>query len=268
MIEYREVTAPGGVATGARVRGERGSALLFVHGVGSTAAIWDPQLRAFGSEYRCAAVELRGNGVPKPEPEPANITREGYAQDALAVADALGFDRFTIVGCSLGGVIAFELWRRAPSRVAAMVVVGSFARYPNAREAAEDMKAAVRAAGSMPAFARARAAKLGLAPERLAETVEQMASKNVESYLAATEATWTGNYIETLPTISVPVLVTCGERDVVAPPELAREIAAGVPFARLAFVPGAGHVANADNPEAFDSLLRGFLQSAALPPTE
>jgi len=262
VIEYRTVSAPDGVATGARVSGRHGSALIFVHGVGSTAAIWDPQLRAFGAAHRCAAVELRGNGVPKPEPEPVRISRAGYAQDALAVADALGFERFTVVGCSLGGVVAFELWRAAPERVAAMAIVGSFALYPNAREAADGMKAAVRAAGSMPAFARARAAKLGLAPERMAETIEQMACKDVESYLAATEATWTGDYRNTLPAISVPVLVTCGERDAVAPPELAREIAAAIPGARLAFVPNAGHVANADNPEAFNALLREFLQGA------
>ena len=266
MIEYLNVSAPDGAATGARVCGRRGSALLFVHGVGSTAAIWDPQLRAFGQDHRCAAVELRGNGVPKPEPDPTRISRAGYAQDALAVADALGFERFTVVGCSLGGVVAFELWRSSPERIAAMAIVGSFARYPNAREAADGMKAAVRAAGSMPAFARARAAKLGLAPERTAETIEQMSRKDVNSYLAATEATWTGDYRETLGSISVPVLVTCGERDAVAPPELSREIAAAIPGARLAFVPGAGHVANADNPRAFDALLRDFLESAGAPP--
>ena len=217
MIEYLNVSAPDGVAAGARVCGRRGGALLFVHGVGSTAAIWDAQLRAFGRGYRCAAVELRGNGVPKPEPDPARISRAGYAQDALAVADALGFERFTVVGCSLGGVVAFELWRSVPERIASMAIVGSFARYPNARETADGIEAAVRAAGSMPAFARARAAKLGLAPERTAETIEQMSRKDVNSYLAATEATWTGDYREILPSIFVPVLVTCGERDAVAP---------------------------------------------------
>ena len=93
--------------------------LLFVHGVGSTAAIWDAQLEAFGDQHACAAIELRGNGTQKPDPDPASITRAGYAQDVLAVADALRAERFILVGCSLGGVFAFELWRSLPHRIAA-----------------------------------------------------------------------------------------------------------------------------------------------------
>ncbi len=255
------MTAPDGVATGARFCGDSGDAIIFVHGVGSTAAIWDPQLAEFGARYRCAAVELRGNGVPKPEPDRADISRTGYARDVVAIADALGCERFTIVGCSLGGV-AFELWRRVPARVAAMAIVGSFARYPDALAYASGIKEAVRSAGSMPAFARERVAKLGLPPERRAQTLEQMSCKDVESYLAATDATWTGDYRRTLPHITVPVLVACGERDAVAPPELSRDIAGAIAGARLAFVPDAGHVANADNPAAFNGLLRELLAGA------
>ena len=85
-------------------------ALVFVHGVGSTAAIWDHQLEAFGDDRVCAAIELRGNGACKPDPDPSLITREGFAEDVLTVADALQRERFTLVGCSLGGVVAFELW--------------------------------------------------------------------------------------------------------------------------------------------------------------
>jgi 3-oxoadipate enol-lactonase len=98
-----------------------------------------------------------------------------------------------------------------------------------------------------------------LPPTRLRETIEQMACKSVECYLAATLATWTGDYRYLLPTISVPVLVIYGERDAVVPRALAEEIAAGIPGAELAMIPQAGHVANADNPAAFNALLRNFL---------
>lgn len=263
MIETIHVRTPDGAVVGARVSGRSGPGLVFVHGVGSTAAIWDSQLDAFGDRYRCAAIELRGNGVPKPEPDPALITREGYATDVLAVADARGLETFTIVGCSLGGVVAFELWQRSPRRIDAMVIVGSFARYPNARAYADGIKEAVRQAGDMAAFAQARAAKLGLPPERTRETVDQMSVKAVPSYLAATDATWTGDYTNVLEAIDVPVLVTCGERDAIAPPELSQAIAAGIPGARLQVVPDAGHVANADNPVVFNEMLEAFLHDAA-----
>ena len=259
MIETLSLQAPDGAHTGARHAGTHGPALVFVHGVGSTAAIWDTQLAAFAPAHRCYAIELRGNGVPKPEPDPGAITRRGYAHDVLAVADAAGIDRFTLVGCSLGGVVAFELWSFAPERIAAMVIVGSFAAYPNAQAYADGVASAVRAAGDMATFANERAARLGLPPERLRETLEQMACKDVNSYLAATQATWTGDYRALLPTIDVPVLVSCGERDTIAPLPLSQEIAAGIPGARLHEVPGAGHVANADAPGAFNAMLEAFL---------
>ncbi len=260
MIETRDVVARDGVACAARVAGARGRpALVFVHGVGSTAAIWDAQLRAFGDAYHCFAVELRGNGVPKPEPLPSEITRAGYADDVLAVLDAYAIENYTIIGCSLGGVVAFELWQRDPGRIEAMAIVGSFARYPNARSYADGIVAAVRAAGSMETFARGRAERLGLRPERLRETVEQMACKSVPSYLAATEATWTGDNRDLLSGITVPALVACGEYDAVAPLALSEEIAAGIPASELAVIAGAGHVANADAPMLFNERLQTFL---------
>ena len=264
MIERLLLRAPDGVATGARIAGAGGPALIFVHGVGSTAAIWDYQLRAFEDRARCIAIELRGNGVPKPEPDPEAITREGYAADVLAVADAQGVERFTIVGCSLGGVVAFELWKRVPQRIEAMVIVGSFAAYPNARTYADGITDAVMEAGGMEGFARARAAKLGLPPARTTETIDQMSCKVTGSYLAATEATWTGDYTSVLPTIDVPVLVSCGERDVVAPLALSQTIASGIPGAELMTVPNAGHVANADNPAFFNDMLERFLHRTAV----
>ena len=260
MIETVSVTAPDGVASAVRHAGNAGSALIFVHGVGSTAAIWDRQIDAFSPGCRALAIELRGNGVPKPEPDPRAITRAGYAADVLAAMDAFAIERATIVGCSLGGVVAFELWERARGRIDAMVILGSFAAYPNARTYADGIKAAAREAGSMQAFAEQRAARLGAMPaDRLRETLEQMACKNLDSYLAATEATWTGDYRSMLATIDVPALVCYGEHDAIAPEPLAREIAAGIAGSQLAAVPGAGHVANADNAPAFNELLRQFL---------
>ncbi len=256
--------SPDGAMVGFRRMGDAGHALIFVHGVGSTAAIWDYQLEAFSRNYRCVAVDLRGNGVPKPEPDPSLITRGGYAMDVLTVANTLGIEAFTIVGCSLGGVVAFELWERAPERISSMVIVGSFAAYPNARAYADGIKSAAKDAGSMAAFAQARAAKMGLPPARLEETLEQYSRKELVSFLAATEATWTGDYTTILPAIDVPVLVTCGERDGIAPPALSRAIADGIPGSLYEIVPEAGHVANADNPSAFNSLLGAFLSEAVV----
>jgi pimeloyl-ACP methyl ester carboxylesterase len=247
---------------GARLSGAGRDAtppLFFVHGVGSTAAIWDYQLETFGKERLCAAVELRGNGASKPDPDPSRITREGFAQDVLAVADALAVQRFVLVGCSLGGVVAFELWRNVRDRMAAMLLLGTFARYPDGERYAQQIAAQARELGNMRAFGELRAAKLGLPPLRLRETIEQFACKSVECFLASTQATWTGDYRDVLQSIDVPVLVAYGEHDAIAPAQLSEEIAANIPNAELAMIRDAGHVANADNPTVFNKLLRELL---------
>ncbi|HXM06190.1 MAG TPA: hypothetical protein VN936_01940, partial [Candidatus Acidoferrum sp.] len=77
-----------------------------------------------------------------------------------------------------------------------------------------------------------------------------------------TQATWTGDYRAVLPSIAVPVLVTRGERDGIAPQPLSDEIAAGIPGAKRDIVPNAGHVANADNPEVFNDIVREFIETA------
>jgi 3-oxoadipate enol-lactonase len=263
VIESLRCTAPDGAIAGARVVRPRQpragtTALVFVHGVGSTAAIWDAQLEAFGSELTSVSIELRGNGA-LPDPDPSLITRAGFAGDVLTVLAALGIERFTLVGCSLGGVVALELYPRASKRFDALVTLGSFARYPDGERVAEGIIAAVREAGSMAVFAQRRAAQLGLPPQRMTETIEQMACKSVPCYIAATQATWTGDYTGMLSSIVVPALVAYGQRDTVAPRALSEELAARIGDAALAEVENAGHVANADNPAAFNALLRDFL---------
>lgn len=263
MIETFRTTTSDGAVTGARIarpaQGHGATSLVFVHGVGSTAAVWDAQLEAFGDEYVAVAIELRGNGALRPDPDPALITRSGFARDVVAVLEEAGVDRFTLVGCSLGGVVAFELWQQIDQRFDALVTLGSFARYPQGERVAENIRAAVLDAGSMAVFAQRRAAQLGLPPQRMAETIEQMECKSVPSYLASTTATWTGDYTAMLSSVTVPALVAYGEHDPVAPRELSEEIAAGIAGAELRAVPDAGHVANADNPTAFNAMLRDFL---------
>ncbi|GAC1655215.1 MAG: hypothetical protein NVS9B12_06200 [Vulcanimicrobiaceae bacterium] len=263
MIETIWTTAADGVATGARHAGKGDAAIVFVHGVGSTAAIWDYQLDALAARYSCYAVELRGNGrVPNPPPE--RIDRAGFVRDVLAVVEHAGLKRFHFVGCSLGGVAGFELWRQAAAMMLSITFLGSFAKYPNAEKQVETIIENVTNAGSLEAFARSRVEKI-LPPDsprrRIDETVEQMAVKSLPSYIASTRATWTGDYRKDLAHITIPALVVCGELDPIAPVELSEEIAAGIPDAGLRILPVAGHVANADSPQRFNEELMQFLES-------
>jgi 3-oxoadipate enol-lactonase len=60
--------------------------------------------------------------------------------------------------------------------------------------------------------------------------------------------------------VRVPTLVLVGERDTITPPPLSEQLANLIPGARLAVIPGAGHLSNEEDPDAFDRLLAAFLQ--------
>ncbi len=266
MIQTMWTPASDGVLAGARHSGESGPVLIFVHGVGSSAAIWDYQLDALAGRYACYAVELRGNGSAQKEPALESISREGFVKDVLAIADAAHADRFHFIGCSLGGVVGFQLWRDAPARMLSMTTVGSFAKYPNAEKQVQTIIESVSQAANLGDFARSRAEKV-LPPNppqrRIDETIAQMGAKSLPSYIASTKATWSGDYTKDLHRISIPTLVICGELDPIAPLPLSEEIAAGIPDAGLRVISGAGHVVNADAPQRFNEELVTFLETLA-----
>jgi 3-oxoadipate enol-lactonase len=260
VIEERWTRTSDGVSVGMRCAGKSGDPIVFVHGVGSTAAIWDYQLNPLSARFRCYAIELRGNGAAA-DPKPDAITRASFVEDVLTAADDAGLEQFHFVGCSLGGVVGFELWRRAPSRVRSFTFVSTFAAFPNAQATIDGIIAAVEAAG-MREFVQARARRAvppDAPPARLDETIAQYCLKSVPSYVAATKATWSGDFRKDLAMITAPTLVICGELDPIAPVALSEEIARGIPGAQLVVVAGASHVVNADKPQEFNAALERFL---------
>lgn len=249
-----------------------GPAIVFLHGIGSTRDVWEPQLEALAERYRCIAVEYRGYGeseVPPPKSltpnatDPQAISRAAFARDVFAVLDACAETKAHFCGLSLGGVVTFECFSSHPERVVSLALADTFAYYPRGVETlGERLKALVDL--GMEGFAASRAPGIHhpYAPAAVIERArKQMQSVSLPVYLAATRATWTGDYRALLPKIDRPVLVVWGEYDrAVAPFSLSEEIALLVPDCRgLVTLPDAGHVSNVDNPKFFDEALVAFL---------
>ena len=102
--------------------GSSGTPVLLLHGLAGRGAHWEAQLAALGAHARVAAPDLRGHGRSD-APENGDWSLGGYVADALAVADALGFERFALGGHSLGAAVAAELAAAHPGRVLALGLV-------------------------------------------------------------------------------------------------------------------------------------------------
>src|SRR3954463_5692604 len=96
-----------------------GLPVVFLHAFPLNRTMWDPQVTALVGECRCIPIDLRGFGDSAAS---APYSMDQYADDVVAVLDALQITRSVVVGLSLGGYIAFALWRRYRDRVRALVL--------------------------------------------------------------------------------------------------------------------------------------------------
>jgi pimeloyl-ACP methyl ester carboxylesterase len=199
--------------------------------------------------------------LPGDEPE---LGFEAWGRRVLALVDG----PFVPVGCSMGGYLAFELWRQAPDKIAALVLADTRATpdSPEQREARDD---SIRVLGE----AGREAFWDDLAPKIFAEDVDATVVERAR--MIALEQPVTGlvaaqetirdraDSRPTLATIDVPVLVLVGEEDRLTPPADSEEMVAALPNARFSRIAGAGHLAPVEQPEAVAAAVREFLQEVA-----
>jgi pimeloyl-ACP methyl ester carboxylesterase len=240
-----------------------GAPLLCLHGIGSSGAAFDPITPLLVDRLRVIAWDAPGYASADDPAGPPGM--DGYADAAVAVLDALGIDRAHVLGVSWGGVIATRIALRHPGRLDALVLADS----TRGSGASPDKAAAMRARGDElerlgpEPFARRRAARLlsPAATEReVAQVAEAMAAAiRMPGYGYAAESMAATDHGPRLPEVRARTLVLVGEHDAVCPPAESRAIAAGIPGARYAEVPGAGHLSNQERPEAFARAVRDFL---------
>lgn len=181
-------------------------------------------------------------------------------------------DDCVLAGLSMGAYLALDMARRAPTRVAGLVLMGASARAddPNVRARRAKASAWARKAGIDALADSLVPALLGPAARRdagMADTVRAMArAVGVETF-AKHQAALAGrpDNRAALAGLDCPVLAIAGSEDALTPPEVGREIAAGVPDGRFVEIPGAGHLAPLEAPRAVAEAVRPFLSSARVP---
>lgn len=243
--------------------GGRALPIVFLHGVGSDKSVWQPQIAHFGKSRRAIAFDYPGYGESDPAP---GAGRDDFAAAMLAAMDALDIDRAHVCGLSLGGVIAIAMHAAAPDRCASLVLADSFAVHPDGKAICQR---SIDASRTMPMreLAEARVDMLlgsAATSELRAEVVETMAAIDPDAYRIGAEAVWLADQRDRAIAIRVPTLVICGDEDRITPPALSEELGALIPSARLELIGAAGHLANAEQPPAFNAAIDRFLAEAEL----
>ena len=241
-----------------------GLPVVFIHGFPHNRTLWAPQLGGLLTRARCIAPDLRGFGDSEAR---GPYTMDGYADDVIAVLDALQIERAVIAGLSMGGYVAFALWRRHRDRVRALILADTRpgADSEETRAKRGEMTALARTKGSG-AVADAQIAGMVGRTTRdkhpdIADAVHRMLSMApVEGVVGALEAMMRRpDSTPTLATIDVPTLIIVGEEDVLTPPKEARAMHERIPSSRLEILACAGHVSNVERPAAFNHVVSEFL---------
>lgn len=236
----------------------KGPVLLLGTSLGTTTAMWGPQLPALAERFRVIAVDHRGHGGSGVVPGAATI--DDLGADVLALLDRLGVDRFSWTGLSLGGMVGMWLATRRPERVERLALVCTAAHLPPA-QAWLDRAATVRRDGGTSAIADAVVARWftpGFAGRERAVVDAHRAmllATPAEGYAACCQAIAAMDLRPDLPAAMAPTLVVAGADDPATPPSFAEEIAGGIPHARLEVVPAAAHLANVEQPDLVTKLL-------------
>ena len=244
----------------------RGLPVVLLHAFPLNKSMWEPQIAALFGECRCIVPDLRGFGD---SPRSGRFSMDAYADDVIALLDALLIDQAVIGGLSMGGYVALNVWRRYRSRVRALVLADTRAAADTAEgmQKRDELIALAQAEGAAAVADRQVTGLIGKSTrERQPELVERiraiMTAESVEGIVGALQAMKARpDSTELLATIDVPSLVIVGDEDVITPLKEARAMHERLRGSRLEVIPGAGHLSNLERPAAFNAALSDFVGS-------
>ncbi|EFQ64117.1 MULTISPECIES: alpha/beta fold hydrolase [Pseudomonas] len=246
----------------------QGQPVVLIHGVGLNKEMWGGQVVGLASHYRVISYDMLGHGA---SPRPATGTPLlGYADQLLEVLDHLQLAKATVIGFSMGGLVARAFALHYPERLHSLVVLNSvFNRSPEQREGviARTAQAAEHGpdANAEAALSRWFSREYQAAnPAQIAALRETLAGNDPQGYLTTYElfATQDMYRADDLGSIQAPTLVATGELDPGSTPQMARQLADRIPGATVAVLPEQRHMMPVESPRLVNQLLLGFLETA------
>jgi pimeloyl-ACP methyl ester carboxylesterase len=256
-----------GITINYLIAGE-GEAIVLIHGHPFDHTMWQPQIDAFSGRYQVIVPDLRGygkSGLPE-----GGVSRfEDYSTDILQLLDILRVDNFHVAGLSMGGQLAMEVYRQAPSRVKSLILADTFATLdtPEAKKARNDgadrmLREGMGGYANESIHKMIKAEHVSTMPGVAAHVMRMMTTTNPKGAAMAMRARSERiDYLnEVLPQIKVPVLIVVGRQDEFTPVAKAEEMHAAIRGSKLVVIEDAGHMPNLEHPEAFNKIMLDFLE--------
>jgi len=242
-----------------------GVPLLMIHGFPLDRTVWRSQIEGLQSVARVIAPDLRGFGQSGDAPE--TMTMDDYAADLKALLDALSLTQAVVCGLSMGGYAALAFLARYPAVVKGLILANTRAaadsdqareaRYANARKVYDD---------GVPSIAEAMLPKM-LTPATLDHrptlrtyVYAMMARQRPGGVAAALRGMAARpDRSEWIKSINIPTLIVTGSADTLVPAAESEAMARAIAGSKLVVIPGAAHLSNIEDPEAFNTAVGKFI---------
>ena len=236
------------------------STLVLLHGIGSSSSSWLHQLQSLAGHRTVLAWNAPGYTGSDPLPQDAP-TAADYARRMWAWLDALGMERITLAGHSLGALMAGAAARIAPQRVERLILLAPAGGYGTAPAAVREARLRERldnlAAPGPQGMAEKRGAAM-LSPQASADQItfvkQTMAQVDPAGYTQATRMLAHGDLAADLAHVTCPITVASGSADGVTPPGACRRIAAAARTMLIDLGP-VGHICALEAAGAVNQLL-------------
>ena len=257
-------TAPDGTGF---IRAGSGAPVLLIHGVGMNATIWQDQIAQMQDRHDLIAIDMLGHGVSPLPPEHAALS--DFADQALRLLDHLGLPSVSIVGHSMGALVALEIALRSPSRVDSIVCLNAvFRRPPGLAQAVRERAAALGTHGDAAAVAATLARWFGdplpaslagaAATARAAlEGVDAQGYARTYRLFAHADAA----HADALAGLTAPALFMTGSQDSNSTPAMSAAMARLAPRGQCLVLSGERHMMAIASPEKVTQHISAFLHA-------
>ncbi|MEJ2599486.1 MAG: alpha/beta fold hydrolase [Anaerolineales bacterium] len=248
---------------------EHGSGIpvLWVHGYPLNRTLWKPQLEGLADIAHGLALDLRGHG--ESQASTGAYSMDLLADDCATFLDALGIRRpVVLAGLSMGGYVCMAFCRRHIDRLAGIILCATRA-HADSPEGKQNRTKSIDLAQER----GVPAAVSGLLNKLMAPVTYGRRPTLVETVKAMTESTSLEGVVgdllgmrqrpdsfSTLASFELPALILHGADDQIVPTAEAEQMHTTLPNSQLKIIPQAGHLLNLEQPQAFNTAVRGFLE--------
>lgn len=232
-----------------------GFPIVFAHGVGGNHASWFHQISDFSSSHRVIVFDHRGFGRST---DVEKSGREAFADDLLALLDEIEIDKAVLVAQSMGGGTCVNFTCQHPERVAGLLLADTLTGCELPPEIRDSMRQLRQNNLSLSQAERVLGKSFRKQNPRMTQLYLELASFNSVNVrtLIGKQPTVT---LDALSATNVSVLYVVGEEDILCPPRAVRVVQGHVANSNYAEIPGAGHSAYFEQPDAFNDILGQWL---------